>query len=73
MCSFTTYHWAAMGLGRQFDHNAGMAAEKLSTAWVIQVGQRELQGRFMQQLQIMMRANMDGLKKRVRAKVKGKA
>lgn len=39
----------------------------------VQVDLKELQGRFLQQLQIMMRANMDGLKKRVRAKGKAKA
>jgi hypothetical protein len=32
-----------------------------------------LQGRFLQQLQIMMRANMDGLKKRVKTKGKAKS
>lgn len=45
---------------------------QLSCCCLLQIDQKELQGRFLQQLQIMMRANMDGLKKRVRTKGKGK-
>eukprot|EP00892_Ulva_mutabilis_P012723 jgi/Ulvmu1/9823/UM056_0064.1 len=41
---------------------------KIST----EIDQRELQGRFLKEIQVYMKANMDGLKKRVRAKGKGK-
>lgn len=38
----------------------------------VQVDMKELQGRFLKEIQVYMKANMDGLKKRVRAKGKGK-
>lgn len=38
----------------------------------VQVGRKEVQGKFAQQLQLTLRANMDGLKKRVKTKPSAK-
>lgn len=40
--------------------------------FAVQVDMKELQGRFLKEIQVYMKANMDGLKKRVRVKGKGK-
>jgi hypothetical protein len=39
----------------------------------LQVGRKEMEGRFAEQLMLMLRANMDGLKKRAKVKTNAKA